>query len=203
MKLAKHTLALIVRTVAIGFVILVTFGCNPGLGTITVNATRDFPEMGGVRPIAKYSIYLLNNSITSPEMEEAFKRHMASTAPPKYTGIRDMKESDIRTRHGFMITDGAPIWHRYIVDSQQTDYEGNVSFKRVKAGDYWLYCMIERPRHQRVLWNVKTTVKFYDETKVTINNDNVAFRSDPRPELDQKVKEDLNVAQQPTLPRRR
>jgi hypothetical protein len=61
------------------------------------------------------------------------------------------------------------------------------SSKRVKAGDYWLYCMIERPRHQRVLWNVKTTVKFYDETKVTINNDNIGFRSDPRPELDQKT----------------
>ena len=54
MKLAKHTLALIVRTVAIGFVIVGAIGCNPGLGKITVTATRDFPEMGGVRPIAKY-----------------------------------------------------------------------------------------------------------------------------------------------------
>ena len=187
MKLAKHTLALIVRSVAIGVIILITFGCNPGLGKITVKATRDFPEMGGVRPIAKQSIYLLSNSITSPEMEEAFNKHMASTGPPSYTGSRDMKESDIRTRHGFMMTEGAPIWHKYIVDRQETDYEGNVSFKRVKAGDYWLYCILERPRHQRVLWNVKVTVNFYDETKVTINNDNIAFRSDPRPELDQKI----------------
>jgi len=202
MKLAKHTPAVIVRTLAIGLVILITFGCNPGLGKISVTATRDFPEMGGVRPIAKYSIYLLNNSITSPEMEEAFKKHMASTAPPSYAGIKGMKESDIRTRHGFMITDGAPIWHKYIVDRQETDYEGRVSFKRVKAGDYWLYCMMERAKGQRVIWNVKTTVKFYDETKVTINNDNVAFRSDPRPELDQKVNYELNVVQQPTRPRR-
>jgi hypothetical protein len=56
------------------------------------------------------------------------------------------------------------------------------------AGDYWLYCNLQRPRGQRVLWNVKVTVKFYDTTKATINNDNVVFRSDPRPELDQKVK---------------
>jgi hypothetical protein len=163
MKLAKHTLALILRTLAIGFVILITFGCNPGLGKISVTATRDFPDMGGVWPIAKYSIYLLNNSITCPEMEEAFKKHMTSTAPPSYTESRDMKESDIPTRHGFMMTEGAPIWHRYIVDRQETDYEGRVSFKRVKAGDYWLYCMLETPRHQRVLWNVKATANFYDD----------------------------------------
>lgn len=188
MKRAKHKSGLIARTLAIGFVILVTFGCNPGLGTITVNATRDFPEMGGVRPIAKYSIYLLKNSITSPEMEEAFKKHMASTSPPAYTGSKDFKESEIRTRAGFMMTDGAPIWHKYIVDRVETDYDGNASFKRVPAGDYWLYCNLQRPRGQRVLWNVKVTVKFYDTTKATINNDNVAFRSDPRPELDQKVK---------------
>lgn len=184
MKPAK----LVLRTFATAFVVLVAFGCNPGLGTITITAERNFPEMGGRRPIAKYSIYLLSNSITSPEMEEAFKKFMSSTTPPAYQGIRDMKESEIRTRGGFMVTDGAPIWHRYIVDRQETDYEGRVSFKRVAAGDYWLYCMIQRPRGQRVLWNVKTTVKFYDETKVTINNDNIAFQSDPRPELDQRLK---------------
>jgi len=87
-----------------GFVILVAFGCNPGLGTITVKATRDFPEMGGLRPLAKETIYLLSNSITSPEMEEAFKQHMASTTPPAYTGRKDLKESEIRTRFGFMTT---------------------------------------------------------------------------------------------------
>lgn len=139
MKTAKHKSALIARTLAIGLVIVVAFGCNPPLGTITVKATRNFPEMGGVRPIAKYSIWLLKNSITSPEMEEAFKKHMASTTPPAYTGIKGMKESEIRTRAGFMMTDGAPIWHKYIVDRVETDYEGNASFKRVKAGDYWLY----------------------------------------------------------------
>ncbi|HEY0764002.1 MAG TPA: hypothetical protein VGD61_16625 [Pyrinomonadaceae bacterium] len=197
MRIAKYRSALIIRTLATGLVILVAFGCNPGLGTITVNATRDFPEMGGLRPIAKYSIYLLNNSITSPEMEEAFKKHMASTTPPAYTGSKDLKESEIRTRFGFMITNGAPIWHKYIVDRVETDYEGNASFKRVKSGDYWLYCMIERPRGQRILWNVKVTVNFYDTTKATINNDNIAFRSDPRPELDQKVN---LVDQQATRP---
>ena len=178
----------LVRTFAIGFVVLLAFGCNPGLGSITITAERDFPEMGGRRPLAKQSIYLLSNSISSPEMEEAFKKFMASTTPPVHQGIRGMKESEIRTRAGFMITDGAPIWHRYIVDRQDTDYEGRVSFKRVPSGEYWLYCMIQRPGQQRVLWNVKTTVNFYDDTKVTINNDNIAFKSDPRPELDQKLK---------------
>ena len=184
MKTAKHKSGLIVRTLAIAFVILVAFGCNPGLGTITVKATLDFPEMGGLRPLAKRSIYLLSNSITSPEMEEAFKKHMASKTPPAFTGIKDLKESEIRTRFGFMITDGAPIWHKYIVDSVETDYEGNASFKKVKAGEYWIYCIIQRPRGQRILWNVKVTVNFYDTTKITINNDNIAFSSDPRPELD-------------------
>jgi len=181
MKTAKHKM----RILVICFVILAAVSCNPGLGTITITAERDFPEMGGRRPIATHVIYLLNNSITSPEMEEAFKKFMASTNPPSYQGIKGMKESEIRTRGGFMITDGASIWHRYIVDSQDTDYEGRVSFKRVPAGEYWLYCMIERPRHQRILWNVKTTVNFYDQTKVKINNDNITFKSDPRPELDQ------------------
>src|SRR5689334_11091829 len=176
------------RTVATALIAFVAFGCNPGLGKITITAERTFPEMGGRRPIAKHSIYLLSNSITSPEMEEAFKKFMASNTPPAYQGIKDMKESEIRTRGGFMITDGAPIWHRYIVDRQETDYEGRVSFKKVKSGEYWLYCMLERPGGQRVLWNVKTTVNFYDETKAKINDDNIAFRSDPRPELDQKVK---------------
>src|SRR5829696_4181245 len=188
MKTGKHTAALTLRILAICFVIVVgAVSCNPGLGTITIIAERDFPEMGGRRPIANYPVYLLNNSITSPEMEEAFKKFMASTAPPTYQGIKGMKESEIRTRGGFMITDGAPIWHRYIVDTEETDHAGKVSFMRVKAGEYWLYCMMERPRQQRILWNVKTTVNFYDETKVRINNDNIAFRSDPRPELDQKV----------------
>ena len=136
MNIAKH----IVRSVAIGFVILVAFGCNPGLGTIAINAERDFPEMGGRRPLAKQSIYLLSNSISSPEMEAAFKEFMASTTPPVNPGIIGLKESEIRTRSGFMVTDGRKIWHRYIVDRVETDYEGNASFKRVKSGDYWLYC---------------------------------------------------------------
>lgn len=181
MKTAK----LIRRTLATGFVVLFTFGCNPGLGTITITAERDFPEMGGLRPLANQSIYLLRNSITSPEMEAAFEKFMASTTPPVHQGIRGMKESEIRTRGGFMVTDGGPIWHRYIVDRQDTGYDGRVSFKNVKAGEYWLYCMYQRPGRQRVLWNVKVTVSFYGETKVTINNDNIAFRSDSRPELDQ------------------
>ena len=188
MKFAKHRSVLIVRTLAWGLVIVAAFGCNPGLGTIAITAERDFPEMGGKRPIAKYPIYLLNNSISSPEMEEAFKKFMASTTPPVNPGILSMKESEIRTRAGFMVTDGRKIWHRYIVEIQDTDYEGRVSFKKLKAGDYWIYCMIQRPKGQRILWNVKTTVNFYDTTKVTINNDNIAFRSDPRPELDQNVK---------------
>lgn len=190
----------VIRTVAIGFVIVVAFGCNPGLGTINVNATRDFPEMGGLRPLAKQTIYLLSNSISSSEMEEAFKTFMASTTPPVNPGIIGMKESEIRTRSGFMVTDGRQIWHKYIVDSVMTDNDGNASFRRVKAGDYWLYCMAQRPRGHRVLWNVKVTVNFYDTTKATINNDNIAFRSNPRLELDQKIN---LVDQQPTRPDRR
>jgi hypothetical protein len=70
----------------------------------------------------------------------------------------------------------------------------------VKAGDYWLYVNLERPTGQRVLWNVKVTVNFYDTTNATINDDNIAFRSDPRPELDRKIN---LVDQRPTRPDRR
>jgi hypothetical protein len=79
-------------------------------------------------------------------MEEAFKKFMASTTPPIKPGIGGMTEREIRTRAGFMISDGRAIWHRYIIESVETDFEGKAAFRRVKAGDYWLYSIRKRPR---------------------------------------------------------
>jgi len=177
MKTTQHKSASIIRALAISLVVLIAFGCNPGLGKITLNAEINFAEMGGKRPLANQPVYLLSNSIASPEMEEAFKKFMASTTFPVKPGIGGMTESEIRNRAGFMISDGRAIWHRYIVESAETDFEGKAAFRKTKAGDYWLYAIMKRPRGQWVLWNVKTTVKFYDTTKVTLNNANISFEA--------------------------
>jgi hypothetical protein len=174
MKAAKRKPAAMIRALAFCFVVLLAFGCNPGLGKISLNFEINFAEMGGRRPLVHQTVYLLSNSIASPEMEEAFKKYMASTTPPVSSGI-PLKESEIRTRAGFMISDGRAIWHRYIVESAETDFEGKAAFRKVKAGDYWLYSIRKRPRGEWILWNLKTTVSFYDTTNVTLNNDNISF----------------------------
>ena len=171
------TTTLIIKALVMSFVVLTAFGCNPGLGKITLNVEVNFPEIGVNRPLANRTIFLLNNSIASPEMEAAFKKFMASTTFPVDGGLRGMTESEIRNRAGFMLSDGKAIWHRYIVETAETDFEGKFTFRKMKAGDYWLYLIMQRPRGQWVIWNVKTTVKFYDTTNVTLNNANITFDS--------------------------
>lgn len=163
-----------IKALAVCLVVLVAFGCNPGLGRIDLKAELNFPDMGGLRPRAHQSVYLLRRSIADPEMEEKFKQFMSSPLPAKF-GIGGLTESEKRSRVGFMCSDARPIWHRYIVDSAETDSQGKATFTRVKAGDYWLYSITRRPGGQWILWNVKTTVKFYDTTNVTLNNDNISF----------------------------
>lgn len=162
----------IVRTIAICLVILNLLCCSPGLGKITMKAEVNFPDMGGRRPVAKETVYLLSNSITSPEMEEAFRQYMARTTPQVSAG-RSLQDKEVGTRAGFMRSNGKAIWHRYIVDSVETDFQGRATFRKLKAGDYWIYCSRPRPAGQWLLWNVKTTVKFYENTDVTLNNQNL------------------------------
>lgn len=173
MKTTKDKRLLILTSLIMGLVVLTAFGCA-GLSRIEVDAQTNFPEMGGRRPMAHHTIYLLSNSIASPEMEEAFKKHMASTTPPGKPGI-PLKESEIRTRAGFMISDGRAIWHKYIIETASTDFEGKTTFRKVSPGDYWLYSITKRPGGQWLLWNVKVTVNFYDTTKVSLSNDNISF----------------------------
>lgn len=175
MKTAPHKTASIIKVLAICFVVVMAFGCEPGLGGISLHAELNFPDRGGRRPLAHHTVYLLSNSIASAEMEEAFRKFMASSTPPVKPGIVGMTEREIRNRAGFMISDGRPIWHRYIIDSVETDFEGKAAFRRVKAGDYWLYSKEQRP-NEWLLWNVKTSVNFYDTINVTLNNDNITFR---------------------------
>jgi len=164
------------RALVICSVVLMAFGCNPGLGTINLSAELNFPDMGGLRPRAHQTVYLLRNSIASPEMEEAFKKFMASPTLPGPFGNGNLTESEKRSRIGFMSSsDGTKIWHPYIVKTGETDSQGKATFTRLKAGDYWLYSITRRPGGQWILWNVPATVKFYDTTSVTLNNANISF----------------------------
>lgn len=173
MKTPGYKRMLIIRTLILGLVVLITFGCT-GLSRIDLDMHVDFPEMGGKRPLAHRPIYLLSNSIASPAMEKAFREYMASTTPPVSMGM-PLKESDIRTRAGFMISDGRAIWHKYIVESAETDFEGKATFRKVKPGEYWIYAIVQRPRGEWMLWNIKATVNFYDTTKVSLSNENITF----------------------------
>lgn len=173
MKITTRKLLQIFTTLTICFIAISAFGCV-GLGTINVDAEVDIPEMGGPRPFAKRTLYLLRNSITSPEMEEAFKKYMASTTPPVNPGI-PLKETDIRTRAGFMISEGRLIWHEYIVESVLTDMKGKATFKKLESGDYWIYCIEQTPSGRWLIWNVKATVNFYDTTNVKLSNENITF----------------------------
>jgi len=163
------------KALAICLLVLIAFGCSPGLGKIELKAELNFPDMGGLRPRANQPVYLLSKSIANPEMEEAFKKFMSSPTLPAKFGNGNLTESEKRSRVGFMSSDAGKIWHSYIVDRVDTDFDGKAVFKRVKAGDYWLYSVTKRPSGQWVLWNVKTTVNFYDTTNVTLNNGNISF----------------------------
>lgn len=165
----------LVKAVVVCLVVLAASNCNSGLGTINLKAELNFPDMGGLRPRANQPVYLLSNSIASPEMEEAFKKFMSSPTLPTKFGNGNLTESEKRSRVGFMSSDGRDIWHRYIVDQIETDSQGKASFKKVKEGEYWLYTVVKRPSGQWVLWNVKTKVDFYDTTNVTLNNGNISF----------------------------
>jgi hypothetical protein len=179
MRTVQHKPSSIIRALASCFVVLAAFGCNPGLGRINLNAELNFPDMGGLRPLAHHTVYLLSDSIVSPEMEDAFKKFMASPNLPANVENRNLTESEIRSRVGFMSSDGREIWHHYILDSVETDSQGKAAFRKVKAGEYWLYS--KRPSGQWILWNVKTTVNFYDTTSVTINNAFYEGTSRPTP----------------------
>ena len=158
----------------LGAIVLSTFGCGGGLSRIELDMHVDFREMGGRRPLAHHTVYLLRDSIASPAMEEAFKKFMASTTPPKSTGI-PLEPGEIHTRAGFMLSDGRAIWHKYIVETGETDFEGKATFRKLEAGDYWIYSLKQRPGGEWVLWNIKATVDYYDTTKVSLSNDNITF----------------------------
>ena len=93
-------------------VVIISFGCT---GTIGIQAEYKVFEKDGPRPLYKHEVYLLRNSITSEEMEEAFKKYMASTTPPVNPGM-PLTEKELRSRAGFMFSDGRPIWRRYIIE---------------------------------------------------------------------------------------
>ena len=173
MKTSSYKPRVIVKSLILCLIVLVTFGCA-ALSKIELDMHVDFPEMGGNRPLAHRTVYLLRDSIASPAMEEAFKKYMAATTRPASMGM-PLKESDIRTRAGFMSSDGRAIWHKYIVESAETDFEGKATFRKLEPGDYWIYSIIQRPRGEWVLWNIKTTVKYYDTTKVSLSNENITF----------------------------
>ena len=40
----------------------------------------------------------------------------------------------------------------------------------------WIFCSRRKPNGDYVLWNVKTTVDFYETSTVILNNDNIAFQ---------------------------
>ena len=76
------TTKLALGTLTVCFVALITFGCG-GLGRIEIDTKEDLADLRVVgRPMGHQTIYLLRNSIASPEMEEAFKKYMAATTPP-------------------------------------------------------------------------------------------------------------------------
>lgn len=156
-------------------VVVVAFGCgNGGLSTINIKAFYD-PGLGGPRPIAKTYIYLLNNSIASPEMEAALKAYLAANPQPVNPTNPKIK-SEIGTRAGFMKGEGEKIWSKYVVDKFETHDNGTGKFRQVKAGEYWIYCSRPKVNGEVFIWNVKTRIDFYESINVTISNDNVAFQ---------------------------
>ena len=173
MKTYQNKPLLLIRSVALFAIVVISFGCT---GTIGVQTEVKIFATAGPRPLVKQEIYLLKNSITSEEMEEAFKKFMASTTPPVNLGM-PLTEKELRTRAGFMFSDGRPIWHRYILERVDTNYKGEAKFRSLAPGDYWLYCITRRAGGEYVIWNVKTTVKFYERTDVQLNEGNILKES--------------------------
>ena len=136
-----------------------------------MNADLYVGGKAGRQPLVRYNVYLLKDSITSPEMEEAFKKYMAATTLPVNLDKR-LAEEDIRTRAGFMLGEGKTIWRRYLIETVETDYKGRAKFRTsLKPGDYWVYCIVKRETGWH-LWNVKAPVEFYGKTHVTLNEQN-------------------------------
>lgn len=156
-------------------ILLMAFGCGQGgLSTINIKASVEF-AIGGPRPLAKTPIYLLNKSIASPEMEEALKAYLAANPQP-VNPVNPKHKETTGTREGFMRSDGKKIWHQYIVDKLESHHNGTAKFKQVKAGEYWIYCSAMKPNGEFFIWNVKTTVDFYESIDVTIDNGNISFQ---------------------------
>ena len=97
---------------------------------------------------------------------------MASTTPPVSSSIR-LEEKYIRTRAGFMVSDGRKIWERYLVEKVETNFEGKAKFRKLSPGDYWVYSIYKRHTGEWIMWNVKTTVEFYENTDIKLNNQNL------------------------------
>ena len=70
MKTCQNKSLLIIKTVAIGAIVVISFGCT---GTIGIQAEYKVFDKDGPRPLFKHEVYLLRNSITSEEMEEVQK----------------------------------------------------------------------------------------------------------------------------------
>ena len=84
MKRVQQKPSTILSLLTICVVVLLAFGCrgSGGLSSIQVKAHVDIPNMGGLRPMAKEDVFLLNNSIANPEMEEAFKAYLTAHPIP-------------------------------------------------------------------------------------------------------------------------
>ena len=163
------TAQLTIRTLVVCFVVLTLIGCT---GRITLNAELDMGGKAGRRPLAKYNVYLLSDSIKSPEMEEAFRKYMSATTRPVKFDV-PLEEKNIRTRAGFMLSEGKAIWQRYLIERAETNLQGKVKFRTtLKPGDYWIYCIVQRDTGW-LLWNVKAPVEFYERTHVTLNEQNI------------------------------
>ena len=72
--------------------------------------------------------------------------------------------------------DGYKIWSKYVVERVETDLQGRATFKKVKTGEYWIFCSRRKLNGESVMWNVKTKVDFYDTTSVVLNNENITFQ---------------------------
>lgn len=169
MKTTGRTPTLLLTLIT--FVCLTALGCVDALSRIDVDS--NFNNGSTQRPLAGRTVFLLNNSIASSEMEAAYQKYMEATTPP--VGSKLPFKSVIHTRAGFMKSDGNAILQKYIIDSAELDSRGKATFRKLSPGDYWIYCIIETNEGDFLIWNVKAPVNFYDTTKVTISHLNLTF----------------------------
>jgi hypothetical protein len=147
-------------------------------------------NMGGPQPVARQTFYLLDIdpfSLRADDPQFTAKMDAAKTEDEKKlltlqsanflllklaVEKKQMKEGSEKAFLGILEI-SKPFWEDHLIQSVQTDFNGQAKFNNLKPGRYWLIGMTET-RAAFAFWNVSVSVG-WGENKLLLDQNNSMY----------------------------